>query len=210
MKKNTAESTGLRRVPLQERSRRRVEQIVDAAAARFAADGFDATTVEQIAADAGASIGSVYQFFRDKRALFRAVALECLRRSRESYASMLGPEPLSQPWPELLDRLIDGYAALTETDVYFRAVWRHYELYAEYQEEDRALLDELAGATEGILAYWAPALGPEQRRVTALMLVETAGLILFLGLQLHPGDGPAILRETKRMLRAYVQSVLEE
>lgn len=208
MDEHEVESGGLRRVPTQERSRRRVERIVEAAAGRFAVDGFAAATVEQIAADAGVPIGSVYQFFRDKRALFKAVAIECLRRSREQYTQLLGDEPLARPWPELLERLLDGYAALADGDPYFRALWRNYELYAEYEKEDRVLLQEMTGATELILGHWAPHLDPDQRRITALMLVETAGLIVFLAMRMHPDDGPAILGETKRMLRAYLEAVL--
>src|ERR1700690_1046063 len=62
-----------RRIPLQERSRARVLRILDAAAELFASVGYDAATTEEIAARARTSIGSIYQFFPNKRAMFDAI-----------------------------------------------------------------------------------------------------------------------------------------
>jgi len=52
--------------------------IVAAAAQRFFNEGFAATSIEQVAADAGVSKVTIYNHFGDKRALFAAsVELEC-------------------------------------------------------------------------------------------------------------------------------------
>lgn len=50
--------------------------IVDAASRLFFADGFAATSIEQVAADAGVSKVTIYNHFGDKRALFTS-AVEC-------------------------------------------------------------------------------------------------------------------------------------
>jgi AcrR family transcriptional regulator len=49
------------------------QAILDAARARFASDGFAATTIRQIAADAGVNPSLVMQFFNSKEELFAAV-----------------------------------------------------------------------------------------------------------------------------------------
>lgn len=60
--------------------------IVDAAARRFMHDGYAATTIEQVAADAGVSKVTIYNRFGDKRALF-AVAVECeCEKMREHFS----------------------------------------------------------------------------------------------------------------------------
>jgi len=52
--------------------------IVEAASRRFFDDGYAATSIEQVAADAGVSKVTIYNHFGDKRALFgAAVELEC-------------------------------------------------------------------------------------------------------------------------------------
>jgi AcrR family transcriptional regulator len=47
--------------------------VLDAARARFARDGFAATTIRRVAADAGVDASQVMQFFRSKDELFAAV-----------------------------------------------------------------------------------------------------------------------------------------
>jgi AcrR family transcriptional regulator len=49
------------------------QAILDAARARFAADGFTATTIRRVALDAGVDASLVMQFFRSKNELFAAV-----------------------------------------------------------------------------------------------------------------------------------------
>lgn len=49
------------------------QNILDAARARFAEDGFAATTIRRVATDAGVDASLVMQFFRSKNELFAAV-----------------------------------------------------------------------------------------------------------------------------------------
>lgn len=49
------------------------QAVLDAARARFAIDGFAATTIRLVAADAGVDVAQVMQFFRSKDELFAAV-----------------------------------------------------------------------------------------------------------------------------------------
>jgi AcrR family transcriptional regulator len=49
------------------------QAILEAARSRFAADGYAATTIRQVAADAGVDAALVMQFFRSKDELFAAV-----------------------------------------------------------------------------------------------------------------------------------------
>lgn len=49
------------------------QTVLDAARARFASDGFAATTIRVIAADAGVDVSQVMQFFRSKDELFAAI-----------------------------------------------------------------------------------------------------------------------------------------
>lgn len=63
-----------RRVPRQERSRRRVEGILDAAARLVVEHGVDALTTRDIAEAAGAPVASLYQYFADKEDVLLALA----------------------------------------------------------------------------------------------------------------------------------------
>jgi AcrR family transcriptional regulator len=57
------------RVPKRARGKQRVAELMQAAADVFAEKGYEAATMTEIAARAGAPIGSLYQFFPTKEAL---------------------------------------------------------------------------------------------------------------------------------------------
>jgi AcrR family transcriptional regulator len=64
---------GARRAPRQARSEATVDAIVDAATRILAKRGYLGTTTNHIAERAGVSIGSFYEYFRNKDAVVRAV-----------------------------------------------------------------------------------------------------------------------------------------
>src|SRR6195952_3535253 len=67
------------RAPRRARGQLRVEALLAAAAEVFAAKGFDAATMTEIAAQSDSSIGSLYQFFRTKEAVADALVGEQVR-----------------------------------------------------------------------------------------------------------------------------------
>ncbi|WP_246604930.1 TetR/AcrR family transcriptional regulator [Aquisediminimonas sediminicola] len=60
-------------IPHQQRSRLALERIVAASLRLFAAKGFEATKVNEIALEAGVPIGTVYQRFADKSAILQTI-----------------------------------------------------------------------------------------------------------------------------------------
>ncbi|MCH9688783.1 MAG: TetR/AcrR family transcriptional regulator [Deltaproteobacteria bacterium] len=206
---SAAPTTATRRRPTQQRSQRRFDSIVEAAAQQFARFGVSDTTMEGIAAEAGTSIGSVYQFFPNKRAVFREVALQCIALSRQNYTGLLGPDPFSLPWYALLDRFIDGFRRHHAEHVLVQAVMRNLEMYGEYAEEDEALLRELSTATGMLFAGWVPDFPAEHRETIATMLVDTVAMMLIVVTrEPRPDKKDAMVRETKVMLRRYLAGYL--
>ncbi len=68
-----AARTSVRRRPKQRRARQTVEAVLDAVIRLLKRGGSDAITTNRIADVAGVSIGSLYQYFPDKRAIFTAL-----------------------------------------------------------------------------------------------------------------------------------------
>ena len=81
----------------------RRDAIVAAAIEEFAARGFGATRIDDIAARAGVAKGTIYLYFRDKVALFEgappdprlAEAIEVVRAARQPDGTWLQGTPLS-------------------------------------------------------------------------------------------------------------------
>jgi len=67
------------------------DEIVAAAAARFAAAGYDATSMRQVAAAAGVDPALVRRFFGDKEGLFTAVAAALIDPEAAAAAVAAGP-----------------------------------------------------------------------------------------------------------------------
>jgi AcrR family transcriptional regulator len=70
---NNDERTRNRREPRQHRSRETVAAVLGAVPRVLARHGADALTTNRIAEAAGVSIGSLYQYFPDKQAIYRAL-----------------------------------------------------------------------------------------------------------------------------------------
>jgi AcrR family transcriptional regulator len=98
-----------RRQPKQKRGQQRVEKILLAAAEVFAEVGYTAATTQQIADRANTAIGSIYQFFPDKLAIFRALEAEYFKQmedvNREFFA-----DDVYRPLTSVIGDLIDRYA----------------------------------------------------------------------------------------------------
>ena len=101
---------GQRRVPSQDRGERRVNALLNAAECVIAESGYDAATMSDIAERAGASIGSLYQFFPNKMAITTALRARYgsqfndLLDGLERYAKSV---PLQQLVRLLVDTTID-------------------------------------------------------------------------------------------------------
>jgi AcrR family transcriptional regulator len=101
-----------RRHPRQSRARQTVEVILDAVAEVLKRDGISAVTTNRIAEVAGISIGSVYQYFPDKRAIFVALHQRHIERiDRLIQAKLLenADAPLETMFRAMIDAMIDAH-----------------------------------------------------------------------------------------------------
>lgn len=78
---------GDREVPLGPKAQRTREVILEAAAIAFAAEGYQKTTVADVAAASGVSLGTVYQYFRDRADLVAALVHRNVTRMLEMEAT---------------------------------------------------------------------------------------------------------------------------
>lgn len=103
-----------RRKPSQERSRDRVERILDATATLLIDTAADKITTAAIAETAGVPIGSVYQYFPNKLAILAELARRVMEEVDAKTASLIAADFGVLPWDQAIDRAIDatieGYA----------------------------------------------------------------------------------------------------
>ncbi|WP_051022261.1 TetR/AcrR family transcriptional regulator [Nocardia pneumoniae] len=88
------DATPLRREPVQQRSRERVQRILDAALRIVTTEGTDAATVRSVAERAGVPAATVYQFFTNRDAIFeQLLARELARLDSELEESLATARP---------------------------------------------------------------------------------------------------------------------
>ncbi|BEP40307.1 TetR/AcrR family transcriptional regulator [Variovorax sp. V15] len=149
----------MRKAPRQQRSRVTVDAIVEAATRVLARRGWARFTTNEIAAVAGVSVGSLYQYFPDKLAIAEAIRQ---RHLDEVLAALNGSDAdvdASAPLSRRVERFVDGVIAAHSVDqalhrvlvdeVPLAARSTYPEFEAEYQRRYRALVVESGGPGDG-------------------------------------------------------------
>src|SRR5262245_47447413 len=81
----------------------RRRQLLDAAKRRFTEVGFHATRMAEVAAEAGVSVGLIYQHFPSKEALIEGIIQEDMERQLESIDRIF-----SEPQESFVDLIMRG------------------------------------------------------------------------------------------------------
>jgi AcrR family transcriptional regulator len=110
------ENKNLRRQPQQKRGQQRVEKILVAAAETFAEAGFAAATIQQIADRANTAVGSIYQFFPDKLAIFHALFTKHLQQIDLIEAEFF-QDAVDAPITQKIDKYLDPYISYFEQPI---------------------------------------------------------------------------------------------
>jgi len=105
----TQPSGAMRKRPQQARSRATIDAILDAAAHILGERGWAGLTTNAVAEAAGASIGSLYQYFPDKLALIDAVRR---RHFNEVLEVLHAAANLETPRADRIAALVDGMIAM--------------------------------------------------------------------------------------------------
>jgi len=104
------------------RKQGRPQEILEAAFEEFAANGYAATRLEDVAKRAGIAKGTIYLYFRDKERLFRAVVRSLIYPALGALDTLVGSPSGSAE--ELLRKLLSGHYALVVRNKKARAILR--------------------------------------------------------------------------------------
>jgi AcrR family transcriptional regulator len=97
--------TNLRKLPVQERSRVTVDALLEATARILVKEGFDHASTNRVAAVAGVSVGSLYQYFPSKEALVAALIDRHNQEIRQAVQGEVA-NALNLPIPQAVRKLV--------------------------------------------------------------------------------------------------------
>lgn len=193
------------RLPQQARSRKRFNQILDAAAELFASIGYDSVTTDEIAVRANTSVGGLYRFFPDKLAVLHALLDRYLNQLRELSAALHTDEVMQIPLDIYVNQLVDGFDQFVSANPGFRTVFVQSRLISTTVAMNAAFYQELAQQLAIYFAARNPALEQSHRELIATVSVEVACSLDMLALSRDRTFQHQVLAETKQLLIAYLQ-----
>jgi AcrR family transcriptional regulator len=188
-----------RRSPTQQRSRERVERMLAAASALIAEQGSDAMRMGEVAERAGVSIGSLYQFFPDKRAIVWALAERYTAESQACISAALKDVGDVEGFKNAFSELVDIYYQLFLAEPVIRDVWSGTQ--ADKALRALELTDSRANAEflVAVLKRLRPDADPVQLETTAFLVWQMGEAAVRLAISVGREEGDRLVAAYKRM-----------
>lgn len=198
------QKTSLRRQPQQQRSQKRVEQILDAAAIIFDQVSFEAATTHTIASQAKTAVGSLYQFFPDKLAIFNALELRHVERVRIMWDKLSRPEIIQLPFVNFIHTLVTQVEELFEQPT-SRIVFRQFFVSPTiFRNIDTSFTQEVIQFMAKLLKARNPKLSEQRSLILAEICVNATNALILLALSSDEAHNQAIITEIEALLKAYL------
>jgi AcrR family transcriptional regulator len=182
--------------------------MLDAAEELLVAEGPGALTTTRVAAAAGVSVGSLYQYLPDKEAIVESLAGRYLAEF-EGLMEALAEEVSAAPerWTDPVGRLLDAFVQRYRERPGYRALWFGRELTPGLRAADRDNKAALAGGLERVLRTLGLGDGADLQ-VVARAGVLVADALLQEAFRSDSRGDAALIEEAKRVLRLYLADVI--
>jgi AcrR family transcriptional regulator len=199
----TTDTSALRRRPAQRRSAERVQRMLDACADILDEAGYDGLSTTKVAQRAGVAIGSVYQFFPDKRAIAQELALRNLEMFGDRVARALAEGDFPH-WYDAVGTVIEIFVDMHRTVPGFRVLRfgdiADVRLLDAGEENNAVVADRLRALL--VEAFAVPDTAELSRALA--VAVEAADAVLKLAFRdVRDGD-PDLVVEAERLITGYL------
>ncbi len=197
--------TAHHRTPLQARSNKTVEEILDAAAFLLRTVPFEEITTSRLAEQAGISVGALYRFYSDKQEIFDAIAVRELDGFRTLIEQVFTARQLIFSPRKVLGRVLDAYIDFLESRPHFRilALGNHI---SDRTRENQSDPQTGPGGILGDLLVKKYGWRPGKKMQLRIRIAAEAGdrVIAFAYRQESLEARRAVLDELKEMLTRYL------
>lgn len=196
---------GLRKQPVQERSRATTQRILDAASRLLVEVGYDAVVGSPtlLLTESGVSRGSFYSFFETPEKVLEELAFQCMQESAMSLSEMLQPGRHND-WRDIVETLIEFYVGSFRNPL-VRELWVGQNLTPPVRAADHEWMQDVAAMV--LAAFHAVdtsfRLLSERQCLVAVEILER----LFQYAYTEDADGdPLIIEEIRVVLVQYFSS----
>lgn len=192
--------------PQRRRGVLRVASIMEAAAAVIAERGFEAATMAEIAARAGAQVGSLYRFFPNKEVLADALIQRHGELIDEAFGTIEG-QMASWSLDKLADALVDLLVGLHDET---RAITALLEARSDWSARRSEFRNAAIQRIAKILTLRSPQLRRAAAEDVAVILLHNMKTMKALTLEQGIATSPGAPAELRAMNRLYLANRLSE
>jgi AcrR family transcriptional regulator len=188
---------------MQGRSVARVSRMLDACAEIIDEIGYDGLTTSLLAERAGVAIGSVYQFFPDKR----AVVVALTRRNVEAYVARLSERMAGggmSRWVDAVGAALDEYIDMHRNVPGFRTLHFGDVVDLNLLDPDRDNNSVIVQRLGTLLVQHFGLSGNERLAFALAMAVEMADALVKAAFRYKVEGDEKILDEAKEIVRDYL------
>jgi AcrR family transcriptional regulator len=183
-------------VKRQARGRQRIQEILDAALAQFAETGYEKASTNAIAARAGMSPGSLYQYFPNKEAIADALSQRLLEQLREAHAAAFDETAVTElPLPELISRVVDPLVSFHVT---------HPGAKVLIGDRGQSLHTGVTDRVAALLRARSPELPDDDVRRSSSIAVQIVAALMGGIVAASEPERSALVQELKRALTGYL------
>ena len=209
-----------RNKPQQDRSRVRLQSLLDAAEEVIVESGLHGLAMREVARRANLPIASVYHYFPSTAALIRALIerqLEKLRGILETGlrarfpmdAADMSAEQVKALMVEQVKGLIDDIAAFFFNTPSATEIWGGLQAYPDLRTLDIEDTKKNAALIQPVFARFIPSLEPGQTPVMAMVLVESVSATLRFAIALPPDVRVQIVDALKSFVTQWLTGLLQ-
>ena len=194
----------------QARGERRIAELLDAAGQVFAESGYSATTTNAIAARAGVSPGTLYQYFPNKDAMADALAEKFAAQLVELRALLAGPGLADLPLDELLPRVLRPMFRFHRENPACPVLFMGPDIPKRLADVHEPLHASMLAGVADLLGLLAPQLPEADLRRSAEVAVHLFKGALPLVIRASEEELPALEDEIVRALQAYFTCLVDD
>ncbi|MDA2809069.1 TetR/AcrR family transcriptional regulator [Nocardiopsis sp. RSe5-2] len=188
----------------QERGRRRMEQILDAAEEVVAEQGFEDTTTNAIAARAGVSPGSLYQFFRNKEEVLDGLVERYTATSREFWSTRLSDGTARMSAEELVRSVLTGVSEFKTRRPAFWVLFHGSAASPRLERVASSIRADIGRRLTEVFLLRAPGADPARMELLAAMCIATVQGVFPMVMEAGEERRAEIVVELTRMLAGYL------
>ncbi|MFC9998774.1 TetR/AcrR family transcriptional regulator [Nocardia sp. NPDC127526] len=192
-----------RRAPSQQRSRARVDRILQAARELLEESGPGAVTTRAVAERAGVPVASIYQYFANREAVLQELTLRSVGGIDADMSARVAELRVGSI-ADAVDQIVALHHALYRSHPEVVSMYyarRESGLFPDPREHRR----RLAGMVHGLLLDRG-LLRPDTDRLVTEVAVELGDRLLELAYHRDPVGDPAILAEARLAMTRYLEA----